>query len=352
MNICYTGGGTGGHIFPIFPIDEELKKKNPSVKRFYIGRISELEQSWVEKEGIEYYGIQSGKLRRYHSFQNVTDIFRIIFGFFQALTLLRKNRPSIVFSKGGYVSVPVVIAAYILRIQCICHESDATPGLANRISIIFATTMCVAHEDVKKYFPLKQRPKCLVTGVPTRMNKGKCIQQKAYPHPLIAIFGGSLGAQNINELVAPIMNELTTISYVVHQTGVGKGISASYPRYERYEFIEDEYINILGQADIVISRSGATALADYVEMEVPSILIPLGRDASRGDQILNAKRLEHTGGAIVLYSETLTSEQLLETIQKVLEDTHRLEKMREQLRGRRSQRVETLIASIILDTVD
>ena len=352
MIICYTGGGTGGHIFPVFPINSELLRNDSTCKPFFIGRYSELEQSWVQKEGIEYYPIQSGKLRRYASIHTFVDAFRVVIGIFQALYILKKKNASIVFSKGGYVSVPVVVASKILGIPTICHESDATPGLANRIAIRCSSTMCVAHEDVIHHFPLKQRTKCIVTGVPSRLNKESYVKHKEYPTPLLVILGGSLGALQINELVAPILPELTLMAYIVHQTGVGKGIYFSHPNYEAHEFIEKEYIDILAQADIVISRSGATSLADYIEMEVPSILIPLGRNASRGDQILNAQRLEKMGGAIVLDSEHINSQQLLFTIDNALDDKDMLQKMRIALKKSHLQRAETLIASIILDTVE
>ncbi len=348
MNICYTGGGTAGHIFPIFPIDHELVAQNSSIKRFFIGRKNNKEQAIVEKEGIEFIPIESGKLRRYFSIQNFFDLFKVIFAFFQAIIILHKRKPNLLFSKGGYVTVPVVCAAKVLGIPIVCHESDATLGLANTIAIRFASCMCIAYEEVKESIKKKYHHKCVVTGVPTRLQKGEYGDGKKYPSPLIAFFGGSQGAIQINNLVLSNIDELTKQAYVVHQTGINKGNIAPRDNYEAHEFIEKEYIDILGQADIVISRSGATSLADYIEMEVPSILIPLGKDASRGDQILNARYLEKRGGAIVLSSER----ELIPTIKELLRHRDKLDEMKLKLRHMHSRRAETLIASIILDTVE
>ncbi|NCB01617.1 MAG: UDP-N-acetylglucosamine--N-acetylmuramyl-(pentapeptide) pyrophosphoryl-undecaprenol N-acetylglucosamine transferase [Spirochaetia bacterium] len=355
VKICYTGGGTGGHIFPIFAVDKALslllKGENYTFTRQFIGRIDSKEQFWVEKEGIPYYAIHSGKLRRYFSIQNFFDVFKVISAFFQALYFLQREKPLILFSKGGFVSVPVVIAAYFLRIPIIAHDSDATPGLANRIAIHVASTMCVSDQEVISHFPKRFQHKCVVTGVPSRLNREEYIQRHRYPRPLILFLGGSLGAQQINNLVTEIKDELLQIGSIIHQTGYNKGEYHSSSGYEVFSFIEDEYIDILYNVDIVVSRGGATALADFIEMEVPSVLIPLGKNASRGDQVLNAAKGEKLGISIVLQSETVTSKELLYTVENLLNDKEALLLMKGNLRKLKNKRGQTIIASIILDTV-
>ena len=355
MKICYTGGGTGGHIFPIFPIHRTLINHFSSLDEkfeyIYIGRKSERERGWVEKERIQFFAIESGKFRRYFSLENFFDLFRILIGLYQAYGILKRTRPDIVFSKGGFVSVPVVIASKILQIPVIAHESDATPGLANQISMRCVDRMCISYNDVRKYFPHKYQAKCSVTGVPTRLNKGDCTQKRGNRDPLIVIIGGSQGALQINLLVKEIIEDLVTLAYVVHQTGVDKGDKIEIEGYESHQFIEDEYAHILNSATIVVSRSGATSIADFIEMEVPSILIPIGSNASRGDQVMNAAFLEKQGGCVVLDSENLTSKDLLDSISTLLHDTRRLEMMRKQLNQMKTQRSEIIISSIILDTV-
>ncbi|HHU88926.1 MAG: UDP-N-acetylglucosamine--N-acetylmuramyl-(pentapeptide) pyrophosphoryl-undecaprenol N-acetylglucosamine transferase [Sphaerochaetaceae bacterium] len=323
MKVCFTGGGTGGHVFPAFAVDAELKVLvGGDYERFWIGSGSPQERQWVEQEQIPYYSIKSGKLRRYFSWQTFPDLFNIVVGLFQALKILKKERPDILFSKGGYVSVPPVVAARLLKIPSITHESDALPGLATRLNSLFVDKVCIPFEGAEGKLPPK---KVVVTGVPTRLSLERAQTNKPPEgsQKRVVVLGGSQGAQQINTLIWDNLERLLPLCEVFHQTGSGKLIPLEREGYHPFPFLYDELEEVLHSATLVISRSGATALADFLELEKPMILIPLNLQASRGDQVANAERLEAAGAAIIISGDD--GDELIQAVTTVLNE----EKFRE-----------------------
>lgn len=311
MKICFTGGGTGGHIFPALAVDEALSRALGSTgepyERFWIGSTRADERVWVTSAGIRHVSIRSGKLRRYFSLRLMPDLFGVAFGFFQSLVILRRERPDVLFSKGGYVSVPPTYAARLLRIRCVTHESDAIPGLATLLNARVSQRVCIPFQDAVASYPDKYKQKLITTGVPTRMSRERADAARAriryslsFERPLVVVLGGSQGALQLNNLVWENLDTLLSFSEVVHQTGKRTYRMIDRTGYHGIPFIESGLDDLLAAATMVVSRSGATALADFMKMRVPMLLIPLGTDASRGDQLANAKRLESHGGAVVL----------------------------------------------------
>lgn len=311
MNICFTGGGTAGHIFPALQVDHAMQSRlsasGQPYQRFWIGSKDEHEQSWVQSASIDFYPISTGKLRRYVSVKNLTDIGKVILGCIQAFFILRKLRPDVVFSKGGFVSVPVVFAAWLLRIPSITHESDASLGLATRINSLFSKRLCVSFPEVGSSCKPSIKKNMVVTGTPVRFAKeqtdafrGRTFLSIDDKRPLIVVLGGSQGALQINNLVWDHLGELTSLGYVFHQTGSSTYKPIEYPGYVAKAFVEEHLEDIIAAATVVVSRAGATALGEFIELEKPMLLIPLGSGASRGDQYANAVRLEREQAAIVL----------------------------------------------------
>lgn len=338
MKICYTGGGTAGHIIPAIAVAEELraelKSRGVSCEEFWIGTKNDAERSLISAAGIPVYGIPSGKLRRYFSFRNVTDLFRIAGGVFRSLSILRKERPDVLFSKGGFSSVPPVIAARLLRIPSVTHESDASAGLATRINARFVSHVCVSFEeaagDLKKRYPRK----ITVTGNPVRKEileadpaRGRAWLGIDAKEPLVLVLGGSLGALQINELVWESLDELCAKAYVVHQTGRKTWKAVEHPRYRCVPYLHDELPDLIAAATVVVSRAGAGALTEFAALGKAMLLLPLGTDASRGDQILNARRFARVGAAEVLYQEEASPRLFRERLFAILEDGARRREM-------------------------
>lgn len=323
--IAVTGGGTGGHTFPNISVIEELRKRGLQ-DIIWIGKKGGKEKFWAEKIHVPYYGIKTGKLRRYFSIKNFFDIFAIIIGFFQSLLLLLKLKPDLIFSKGGFVSVPPVLAAYILRIQIITHESDINPGLATRVISRFASSVCVSFEKTRGYF---SKNKVFHTGNPIRgvIKQGNSERGMKFLNfkedlPLVFVIGGSLGASSINEAVWEMGGKYDLSFNLVHQCGRGnfrKGYSQS-KRYRQYEFFIDEMGDLLAASTIVISRAGAGAVYEIGYMKRPSILIPLPRTKSRGEQIENARYFEKNGASVIILDENLDGEILFKTVTRLLKD--------------------------------
>ena len=331
--IVLTGGGTAGHVTPNLALIPSLKENGWDIK--YIGSHQGIEKDLVTKANIPYYGIASGKLRRYLSVENLKDPFKVVKGYFDAYKLLKEIKPQVVFSKGGYVTVPVVLAAHKLKIPVIIHESDITPGLANKIAIKKAKTVCVNFEETLKYVG----DKGVYTGSPIReelfkgdkeIGRGLCGFNE--DKPILLMMGGSLGARKINEVLRESLPSLTPKFNIIHICGknnleeklVGKS------GYKQFEYVGDELPHLLAATDLMLSRAGANALAEIVALNIPSLLIPLSAAASRGDQILNAKAMKKKGYCEVLEEENLTKESLSKMLDVVY--THRKEyisKMRE-----------------------
>lgn len=328
-HIVLTGGGTAGHVTPNIALIARLKEEGYKIS--YIGSYTGIEKTLIEELDIPYYGISSGKLRRYFDLKNFTDPFRVLKGFGEARKLLKKLQPDIVFSKGGFVSVPVVVAAGRLKIPTIIHESDMTPGLANKLCIPSAVKVCCNFPETKSHLP---EGKAVVTGTPIRQEllsgdseKGRAFTGFTADKPVILIIGGSLGAQAVNTAVRNILPQLLPDFQVVHLCGKGKKDESlnGLTGYVQYEYIEKELADLFAMADIVISRAGANAICELQALKKPNLLIPLSANASRGDQILNARSFEKQGFSMVLEEEELTDQVLLDAVHKLYEnrDTYR-----------------------------
>ena len=316
--IFLTGGGTAGHVTPNIALLPHLKELGYDVH--YIGSYNGMEKELIEQYDIPYHGISSGKLRRYFDWKNFTDPFRVLKGFGEAKRLIRELKPDVIFSKGGFVSVPVVVAGKQCHVPTITHESDMTPGLANRLAIPSATKVCCNFPETLKHLP---EEKAVLTGTPIReelLSGDRAAALKfcglASDKPVILIIGGSLGSVVVNNAVRAALPELLKEFQVIHLCGTGKvdDSLAGMKGYVQFEYIKDELKDLFAAADIVISRAGANAICELLALRKPNLLIPLSRNASRGDQILNARSFERQGFSLVLEEEELTTKSLLEAI--------------------------------------
>lgn len=328
--IVLTGGGTAGHVTPNIALIPRLKELGYDIT--YIGSYNGIEKKLVTAEGITYYGISSGKLRRYFDLKNFTDPFRVIKGMREARKLLKQIKPDVVFSKGGFVSVPVVHAAARQHIPVIIHESDMTPGLANRLSFPGASKICCNFPETMDSLP---KGKAVLSGSPIRQQllqgsreKGLSFTGLSGEKPVLMIIGGSLGAASVNAAIRRILDELLKTYDVVHLCGkdkLDKKLS-NKAGYLQYEYIQEELPDLFALADIVISRAGANAICELLALGKPNLLIPLSASASRGDQLLNAASFEKQGFSLVLQEENMTDETLLKTIHELYsrrEEFHR-----------------------------
>ncbi len=315
--IILTGGGTAGHVTPNLALVPELKKKGYEIE--YIGSIDGMEKNIIENEGIKYYGISSGKLRRYLSKKNISDLFKVIKGIKQASKILKDIKPSIVFSKGGFVSVPVVIAAWRKKIPVVIHESDISPGLANKIAIPFANAVCTAFPEAINKIPSK---KAVLTGTPIRQElfngsyeKGKQILNFKSDMPVLLVIGGSQGSVKINSAVRNALLQLKKSFNIIHICGKGNiDKNINIQEYKQFEYVSSELCHLFAYSDIIVSRSGANSIYEFLALKKPNLLIPLPKAQSRGDQILNANSFEKQGFSKVLYEENLNEKTLTENL--------------------------------------
>lgn len=320
--IVMTGGGTAGHVTPNIALFPALKEAGYEIN--YIGSYNGMEKGLIEEQGIPYYGISSGKLRRYHDWKNFSDPFRVVKGYGQAVRYMKKLKPDVVFSKGGFVSVPVVLAARLCRVPAIIHESDITPGLANRLAIPKADKVCCNFPETLKYLP---EGKAVLTGSPIRQELLHGDPEKALKYcgftshdkPVLLIVGGSLGSKKINEAVRSVLPELLEDFQIIHLCGKGnveqhlQGIVG----YAQFEYAKEELTDMFALSDLVISRAGANAICELLALHKPNILIPLSAAASRGDQLLNANSFKNQGFSYVIEEENVTNESLLATVKEV-----------------------------------
>ncbi len=321
--IILTGGGTAGHVTPNIALLPHLKELGYDIH--YIGSYTGIEKELIEQFDITYHGISSGKLRRYFSWQNFTDPFRVIKGFGEAKNLIKTLKPDVIFSKGGFVSVPVVMAGKKCNVPTIIHESDMTPGLANKLSIPSATKVCCNFPETLAHLP---EEKAVLTGSPIRQEllsgnrtRAKELCGFTSDKPVILIVGGSQGSVAVNHAVRAILPELLKEFQVIHLCGKGKidedlkGLDG----YVQFEYIKQELKDLFALTDIVISRAGANAICELLALRKPNLLIPLSINASRGDQILNARSFERQGFSLVLEEEELTNQVLLDAIHSLYE---------------------------------
>ena len=323
-HIVLTGGGTAGHVTPNIALIPRLKELGYEIS--YIGSYDGIEKKLIEEMNIPYYGISSGKLRRYFDLKNFTDPFRVLKGFGEAKKLLKQLKPDVVFSKGGFVTVPVVIAAGRRKIPTIIHESDMTPGLANKICIPSATKVCCNFPETVKSLPAD---KAVLTGTPIRQELLNGSKEAAREFcgftddkPVLMVIGGSLGAVAVNEAVRAALPELLKQFQIIHLCGKGK-VDHSLKEikgYCQFEYIKNELRDLFALADVVISRAGANAICELLALRKPNLLIPLSARASRGDQILNAHSFERQGFSLVIEEEQLTNATLLDAVHNLYEN--------------------------------
>ncbi len=316
-----TGGGSAGHVIPALPVIEALQAKGCEVS--FIGSDSGLEERLVTPLGTRFYSVRTGKLRRYFSLANLTDAMRIPIGILQAFAILGRIRPSVVFSKGGFVAFPVVLAAWLRRIPVVAHESDMTPGLANRLSLPFVATLCVSFEGTRV-----SGRHIVHSGTPIRdallrgdADRGFAGAGLPGDRPLLVVVGGSLGAQRLNEVTRAALPGLVEAFEVLHVCGAGHldADLENTPGYVQREFVSDGWGDILAAATVVVSRSGANAVHELLALRKPNLLVPLPTTASRGDQIENAAYAAERGYSTVLPEADLTAETLVASARGVVD---------------------------------
>jgi UDP-N-acetylglucosamine--N-acetylmuramyl-(pentapeptide) pyrophosphoryl-undecaprenol N-acetylglucosamine transferase len=306
VSIAFTGGGTGGHIYPGLAVAAALRKLLPC-RIFWIGAAVGMDRSIVEGAGLEFFGVPSGKLRRYFSLKNFSDIFKIVLGFLAARAILKKEKPQLLFSKGGFVSVPPCAAAASLGIPVFTHESDYSPGLATRSNARFVEKIFIAYQDTADFFPPAQRPKLVIAGNPVRsgFRKADADQGRAFlgigpQERVLLVLGGSQGAREINDLIRETLDRLTQYYTVVHQTGPNTDPPPKGDRYLPYAYIREEMPQVLATAELVLGRSGAGTVWESAAAGKPMVLIPLSGSGTRGDQVENARVFEKAGAALVI----------------------------------------------------
>lgn len=319
--IVLTGGGTAGHVTPNIALFPSLREAGYEIT--YMGSYDGIEKKLISDFDIPYVGISTGKFRRYLDLKNFTDPFRVMKGFAEAQKFLKGYQPDVIFSKGGFVSVPVVHAAASLKIPCILHESDMTPGLANKLCISAAQKICCNFPETLKLLPAE---KAVLTGTPIRAelsqgNKIAGLNMCGFSanKPVIMVIGGSLGAANVNKAVREALPKLLEDYQVVHLCGKDKidNLLLNTPGYKQFEYIKAELKDLFAMADIVISRAGANAICELLALKKPNILIPLPAASSRGDQLLNAQSFESQGFSIVIDEDDLTTDLLVDRVHEL-----------------------------------
>jgi UDP-N-acetylglucosamine--N-acetylmuramyl-(pentapeptide) pyrophosphoryl-undecaprenol N-acetylglucosamine transferase len=351
--IILTGGGTAGHVTPNMALIPRLQEAGFEI--LYVGSYEGIEKKLIMKEGIPYRGISSGKLRRYFDLKNFTDPFRVLKGFGEAASIIKEFQPDIVFSKGGYVSVPVVRAAGMKHIPVVIHESDMTPGLANKLCFRAAKKICCNFPETMRLLPAE---KAVLTGTPIReelgmgsREEGKKICGFEDDKPVLMVIGGSLGAQSVNETVRYALPRLLPYFNVVHICGKEKmdNLKLSVPGYKQFEYVKNELKDIFAMADIVVSRAGANSICELLALRKPNILIPLSPRTSRGDQMLNARSFEQQGFSMVIDNDDLDEDILVETIDELYNNR---EKYMEAMSKSNLHSATDTIVKLILDEMN
>ncbi|QYR20764.1 undecaprenyldiphospho-muramoylpentapeptide beta-N-acetylglucosaminyltransferase [Paenibacillus sp. sptzw28] len=319
--ILFTGGGSAGHVTVNAALIPAFIAQGWDVS--YMGSMHGIESQLIQRfSGVAYHGISTGKLRRYADVQNLKDPFRVVKGTLQAFRIIRELRPDVLFSKGGFVSVPVVLGAWLNRVPVIIHESDLTPGLANRIAIPFASKVCVTFKETVRQM---SRDKAVHIGPIIREELSRGIPERGLKwcgftsgKPVLLIMGGSLGSQKINQMIRRHAQQLTRTFQIIHICGKGQlDTTVQLPEYKQFEYIHDELADAVACADIVISRAGSNSIFEFLALGKPMLLIPLSKEASRGDQILNARSFEEQGYCEVLLEEEMTDDSFMRAVASV-----------------------------------
>lgn len=350
--IIMTGGGTAGHVTPNLALIPKLREKGFEVK--YVGSIDGIEKEIINKNNIPYFEISSGKLRRYFDVKNFTDPFKVIKGIAQASRILSKEKPDVIFSKGGFVAVPVVIAASIKKIPVIAHESDMTPGLANKLSAPFCDKLCVTFRESLKFI---KGDKGVLTGSPIRDEilhgdkiKGKKICGFNNDKEILFVMGGSLGSQLINGEIRKNLKKLLKDFNVIHICGKGNLDSKllNEEGYKQFEYVTEELPDLMSAADYIISRAGANSIFEFLALKKPTLLIPLSKKASRGDQILNSKSFFKEGYSLMLEEEEIKDDVLFN---KILELKKRKYELIKNMESSKTKNGVEMITNILLDSI-
>ena len=334
--IVLTGGGTAGHVTPNIALIPKLTEKGYEI--FYIGEKGGMEENLIKNEGLPFYGISAGKMRRDKSIKtmgkNAADMFKVLKGISEAKKVLKEIKPEVVFSKGGFVSVPVVMAAHSLKIRVICHESDMTPGLANKLAFPYADKICVSFPETLAYV---DSGKAVLTGSPVRENlfsgnreKGLSMCGFSGEKPVIMVMCGSQGSVKINTVIRNVIKDLEKDFDLVHLCGKGNTAEGfeNVKGYRQFEYVNEELPHVFAAADMVISRAGANSINEFLSLKKPNLLIPLGGKATRGDQILNAESFEKQGFSMVMPESEMTDALMIENIKT--------------LYGKRAEYIETM----------
>lgn len=321
--IIMTGGGTAGHVTPNLALVPSLIEEGFEIK--YIGSRDGIEKDIITKSNIPYYGISSGKLRRYFDVKNFTDPFKVLKGVGEALKILSKEKPDVIFSKGGFVTVPVVIAASMKKIPVVAHESDITPGLANKLASPFCDKLCVTFRESLQFV---KNNKGVLTGSPIRKEIltgskqiGKEICEFKDDKEIILVMGGSLGSKVINDAIRESINNILKYNNIIHICGKGnldKNLE-NISGYKQFEYVSEDLKHLMHAADYIISRAGANSIFEFLALKKPTLLIPLSKNASRGDQILNANSFKKEGFSLVMQEEELQKEGILKGIKMLKE---------------------------------
>lgn len=353
--IAFTGGGTAGHVYPALAVSETLAKMDSSLEFMWIGQQGGIEQKLLAETKIPFYGISAGKFRRYFSLQNFTDLFKIAKGYFDALRVLKETKPDILFSKGGFVTLPPIWAAASLKIPIFIHESDSDMGLANRLASPFATKIFVPYESSAKAMQAKYKDKIVVSGNPVRdiikeadRNRGRALYDLTNDKLFILVLGGSLGAKQVNDLVAEIVPNLPVNVFVLHQMGNDLYKESKLPNYKTVAYIGNEIADLIAGSDIIISRAGAGSIWEFATIGSVPIFIPLGM---RGDQYRNAMVFKKQGACEVLAGKNATGENLFKIIEKLLQSNEIRTKMKEAILTLANKDAKQILATNIIEEV-
>ncbi|MDR0719722.1 MAG: undecaprenyldiphospho-muramoylpentapeptide beta-N-acetylglucosaminyltransferase [Treponema sp.] len=324
ISVAFTGGGTGGHIYPGLAVAARLKQLLPC-RIFWLGADRGLDRSIVEDAGLEFFDIPVGKLRRYFSLKNVSDVFMIASGFFKARKILKTEKPALLFSKGGFVSVPPCAAAFSLKIPVFSHESDLSPGLATRINLRFSQKIFIPYKETASFFPSFRRGALEVSGNPVRSEfsnadpkAGRAFLGLGKRERILLVLGGSQGSREINELVKACLPVMTGYYTVVHQTGAQDEVFTPKDKYRPYAYIKEEMPHVIAAAELVICRGGAGTLWECGALGKPMIIIPLRGSGTRGDQVENARIFEKSGGAVCLTEDPSGTESMAHRLEALV----------------------------------